>query len=370
MRFFGARRPRVDQILVGAVTGDAIFSEALMIREALRERSFRSDIYAEAIEPCAADKAKPFARYKPRPGQADLLIFHYSLGSQVSDFVRRQGSQARILLIYHNVTPASYFEGINEPLAAQIRRGRSELAEFKDIVGLALADSEFNRRDLIAAGFDRTGVLPLALDDAVYSVQPSEEVMSKFDDDYVNLLFVGRIAPNKKQEDVIRAFWHYRSINPQSRLFLVGSWGHAERYFRWLEGLVRHLDLEEEVHICGYVPPADLVAYYRTADVFICMSEHEGFCKPLLESMHFGVPILAYAAGAVPETLGGSGVLAGKKRYPPIAEMIDLLATPGHFRDRIIAQQKNRVQDFDKTATLAKLTTWVDSLLDVSEAET
>jgi glycosyltransferase involved in cell wall biosynthesis len=366
LRFFTGRKRRADQILVGAVTGDAIFSEALMIRDALREWGFRSDIYAESIEPCAASEARPFARYRPATGDDDFLIFHYSLGSDIIDFVRRQSNLVRILLIYHNVTPEGYFEGINEPLAEQTRRGRRELARFRGLVQLALADSEFDRQDLINAGFRKTGVLPLALDDAVYDVQPSKEVISHFDDHRVNLLFVGRIAPNKKQADLIRAFWHYHRINPHSRLFLVGSWGHAERYFHWLKGLARYLRLKE-VCFCGYVPLPDLVAYYQLADVFVSMSEHEGFCKPLLESMHFGVPILAYAAAAVPETLGRSGILIKKKRYTPMAEMIDLLATGGAFRDRVISQQKERLQDFAKAEVLAKLRLWVDSMLSDEE---
>ncbi len=362
LRFLAGRKTRADQIVVGAVTGDAIFGEALMIREALRGWGFRSDIYAESIESCAAGEAKHFTRYEPATDGGDLLILHYSLGSETLEFVKRQGEHARILLIYHNVTPESYFEGVNEPLAEQIRSGTRELASFRGLAQLALADSEFNRRDLIEVGYEKTGVLPLALDDAVREVDPSKEVTSRFDDDAVNLLFVGRIAPNKRQEDVIRAFWHYQQINRRSRLFLVGWWGHAERYFHWLQGLVRHLDLND-VHFCGHVPLAHLAAYYGLADVFVCMSEHEGFCKPLLECMHFGVPILAYAAAAVPETLGGSGVLVRKKRYAPLAEMIDLLATKGEFRDRVIAQQKERLEEFGKAEFLAKLRVWVDSVL-------
>jgi len=345
-------------MLVGAVPGDAICDEALLIRDNLRQWGYDSQIYAESIHPTLAKEVLPYRRYRCRERGDDFLFFHHSIGSEVCDYVR--SLPVRLILIYHNITPPEYFKGVDAHIYKQMVRGRKQLEGLKDHVLLALADSEFNRQELLKVGYDRTGVLPLPFDVQRYQAPSSEEVMKRFGDGSVNLLFVGRVAPNKRQEDVIKVFYYYKRINPRSRLLLVGSsWDPGGVYLKWLQGLVAYLGLAD-VHFCGHVPLEELVAYYRLVDLFLCMSEHEGFSKPLLESMYFGVPIVAYSSTAVPHTLGDSGILINEKRYDVIAELIELLVTDKTLRQKIVAKQRERLQEFEKEKVMSILHNYIE----------
>src|SRR5207244_9025291 len=199
-----------------------------------------------------------------------------------------------------------------------------------------------------AKGFANPQVLPILVNFEEYdSVLPCPSVLDKFGDDWTNLLFVGRLSPNKRQDDVIRTFARYnRFINRRSRLFLVGSWRGMERYHQDLRQLLKDLELDDYVFFTGHVKFTELVAYYSLADLFVCLSEHEGFCVPLLEAMHFDVPVLAYHAAAVPGTLGNSGLLALQKDYDLLAELAHLMISDQEFGDAVLRSQENSVADF------------------------
>ncbi len=355
-----ADKVSIHQMIIGAVMGDAISDHAFMLRDALRQWGYESHIYAQHVHPDLSKEVRPYTDYQPTG--ADILIFHYSIGSEVSEYVASLST--RLVMIYHNVTPAEYFRKVDHVLFEQMERGRRGLARFRDKIELALADSEFNRLDLVQAGYPNTGVLPVALDETKYSQPPSQELLARFGQDgYTNLLFVGRIVPNKKQEDVIKTLYYYKRINPRSRLFLVGPhWEQAQVYLNWLQDLALYLNLPD-VHFCGHVPFDELLAYYGLAHVFVCMSEHEGFCKPLVESMYFDVPIVAYDATAVPYTLGGAGVLVKEKRFEVVAEMINLLVTDEKLRGQIIARQRQRLQHLTKEAVLAGFKNHIEELI-------
>jgi glycosyltransferase involved in cell wall biosynthesis len=210
-----------------------------------------------------------------------------------------------------------------------------------------LGDSEFNRRELVESGFasERTAILPVFLSqDDLGKIPINQTLLQQLRGNAsVNLLFVGRIVPSKAIEDLVRIFYVYhRAINPQSRLYLVGS-RYVESYDRQLDILVDALGLGDSVRFTGLVSLSDLRTYYQAADLYLHASRHEGFCVPLVESMYFGVPILARKAAAVPETLGGAGVLFTQLRYAEIAEMADLLISDDGLRQRIIHRQKERL---------------------------
>ena len=195
------------------------------------------------------------------------------------------------MVIYHNITPAHFFLGFHPHLAGLCHHGRRELAAFAARTELALGDSEFNRQELEQAGFARTAVLPIVLDLSLYERPPSPVVRRLYDDGRTNVLFVGRIIPNKKIDDLVRSFAVFQKwVKPHSRLLLVGDHRGFERYFDRLQELVRELRVDEVV-FTGQVDDDELYAYYRLADVFLCLSEHEGFGVPLQEAMHFGLPV-------------------------------------------------------------------------------
>ena len=229
------------------------------------------------------------------------------------------------IFAYHNITPPEYFKDTMTISGCICKRGRDELKNLTKC-NLSIGVSEYNRRELVEHGFDErnSDVLPIFLHYNDYeSVDLNDNLYNKFDDDFVNILFVGRIAPNKKIEDLIKTFYFYKKINPKSRLFIIGA-KFLNDYNRELTDFVGALKLRD-VYFTDKVPLSDLKTYYELADIFLCMSEHEGFCVPLIESMYFGIPIIAYNSTAIPYTLEKSGILINKKDYPEIAELINLL---------------------------------------------
>ena len=331
-------RPRqVHQLLATLSHGDAIGNEALAIQKCLRAAGYESDIFAEGVHPRVARLARPLWEYYSVSSPDTVCISHFSIGSAASPLIFH--APDRLVLIYHNITPPEWFVGYHRLLTQLCYRGRRELAAFSARTDLALGDSEFNRRELDQAGFRATAVLPIVLDFATYDAPRSPVVERLYADGRTNVLFVGRVITNKKIDDLIRAFACYqRLFNPHSRLLVVGDYRGQERYLRVLLALVRHLGVDEVV-FTGHVEHDELLAYYDLADVFLCLSEHEGFCVPLVEAMRFGIPVLAYDAGAVRDTLRGGGLLLGDKQPQEVAGLIDALERDAALRQAVLATQ-------------------------------
>jgi glycosyltransferase involved in cell wall biosynthesis len=351
----------------GFLYGDAVGNQAARIRELLRSWGYRSQVYAQFRDHCLDDPGIDYRRYDDDPD--DIVIFHYSIGSPVTRFVR--GLKARVVLYYHNVTPAGFLRGYNEPLADLLEQGRRELALFKD-VPFALAASEYNRREMLEIGFRRVEVLPYFVTfDALRASAESpagRAVTARLADGAVNLLFVGRLVPNKCQADLIRAFnAYYHLVNPNSRLLLVGSDANAPGYRLELEAMAAGLGLAGHVSLPGALGLREgLGGYYRAADLFLCLSEHEGFCIPLLEAMAFDVPVVAYRATGVPYAMGGAGLLIGDKRYDQLAELIELVVRDESLGQRIIAGQRRRLEELAPSQVsehlLSLVRSWAPSL--------
>jgi len=353
---------QVHQILPSISYGDAISNHALEIRAILKSWGYKSEIYAQHIHPKLVHVTKSYTEYEKLSSSENILIFHFSIGSDVSRFVKTLPDKK--ILIYHNITPYNYFLGINDTLVHLLRTGRKELSEYAGITDLALGDSEYNRKELEGIGFKNTGVLPIIVDFEKYNQEPDKKILNKFEDDHTNFIFVGRLSPNKKQEDVIKVFYYYnKCIDQNSRLFLVGSYTGTEKYYAKLQKLVKRLNLEQNIYIPGHVDFKELLAYYKLSDVFISMSEHEGFCVPLLESMHLGLPIIAYSSSAIPYTLNGSGILIGEKRYEDIAELAHILVKNGKIRDKIVEKQMLQLKQFEKPKIEAMLKKYIEEVI-------
>lgn len=361
-------KPRIDQLLPGMYDGDAIASDALAIQRALRLAGFESEIYSDYVHTCDTSqrRARPYQLYVPRsPG--DLLVYHYSIQSPVTRFFL--SNPVTRLLRYHNITPDKYLRGVNTVLANELRRGRQELPNLKDSVAGALCDSDFNRRELEELGFPHVRTVPIMMDEERLSVKPDRGFLKKFDDGRTNILFVGRIAPNKRQDEIVRAFCAYQRLcDPEARLILAGSWGGVEFYASLVRNLARDLRLRH-FEMTGLITHAQLMALYRVATVFFSMSEHEGFCVPVVESMRFDLPVVAWAAAAVPDTLGGAGVLIREKDLPRIAEALHLAATDEALRRRLIERGRRRYEELGFDATRARLTRVLEEFLDATTAK-
>jgi glycosyltransferase involved in cell wall biosynthesis len=317
--------------------GDAIGNEVLGIQRVLRGAGYESEIFVQTADRRLDDLTVDYLDLPEASHPDNILIHHFSIGSRASRIA--YALPDRMVLIYHNITPPEYFVDVHPILVRLCFLGRRELGLYRDRCDLALGDSEFNRQELEAIGFPRTAVLPVVPDFSHLAGDRNVRLSAEFDDDCVNLLFVGRTIPNKRLEDVIRWFHAYKSwFNPRSRLFFVGEHSGFERYVAMLNQLVAELRVND-VHFLGHVSNEELVAYYELADVFLCASEHEGFCVPLVESFYCGVPVIAYAATAVPATMDGAGVLINDKDPVHVAALIDRIVTDSALQDRIICAQ-------------------------------
>src|SRR6185436_14518363 len=264
----------------------------------------------------------------------NLFLHHFSIGSKASRTAFALPD--RMALIYHNITPPEYFVGVHRTLARQCFRGRRELHAYVDRCDLALGDSEFNRQDLEGLGFPRTAVLPVVPGFSHLDREPNWLVAGDFDDDWTNILFVGRVIPNKKIDDLIRFFHAYHTVfNPRSRLLIVGAQSGFDRYLASLHQLAASLGTDN-VEFIGHVSDEELLAFYEVADLFLCASEHEGFCVPLVEAFYMEVPVLAYAATAVPATMDGAGVLFDTKEPLEVARLMDAIVADRDLQQRIV----------------------------------
>jgi len=343
---------RVHQVLATLGYGDAIGHEVLGIQRVLRAAGFDSEIFVETADSRLESLTRDFRELVDFSHPDNLLLHHFSLGSKASRTAFALPD--RMALIYHNITPPEYFVGVHRTLARQCFRGRRELRAYASRCDLALGDSEFNRQDLEALGFPRTDVLPVVPDFSHLDRAPNWLVAQDFDDDWTNVLFVGRVIANKRIENLIRYFHAYHtSVNPRSRLLIVGAQSGFERYLASLYQLTATLGTSH-VHFIGHVSDEELVAFYELADLFLCASEHEGFCVPLVEAFYKQVPVLAYAATAVPSTMDGAGVLFDVTDPMHVAALMDAILSDAALQDRIVdgqlaAVERLRAQDFAGT---------------------
>jgi glycosyltransferase involved in cell wall biosynthesis len=327
----------VHQVLATLGYGDAIGHQVLGIQRVLRAAGFESDIFVETADHRLEALTRDYRELVDASRPDNLLLHHFSIGSRASRTAFAVPD--RMALIYHNITPPEYFVGVHRTLARQCFRGRRELRAYAARCDMALGASEYNRRDLEALGFPRTAVLPVVPDFSHLDRVPNRFVADRFDDGWTNILFVGRVIANKKIEDLIRFFYAYHTIfNPRSRLLLVGAHSTFERYLAALTELAATLGARH-VHFVGHVSDEELVAYYDVADLFLCASEHEGFCVPLVEAFYAEVPVVAYAATAVPATMDGAGVLYTEKDPVRVAALMDAILSNGRMRDAIVDGQ-------------------------------
>lgn len=359
---------RVNQWLPAAHRGDAIGDSARRTRTLLRGLGHSSEIFALTIDDDLREDVRPFG--DPTAHGGDVTIFHYALPSPMTAaFAALRGAR---VLQYHNVTPAHFFAPYDPGVFRIAALARNDLATLPGKVDLALGDSEFNRRELEAMGFARTGVMPVAVDLDRLTRAPRHPVLEELlDDGLTNFLFVGRMAPNKRIEDIIRLAEVYkRYIDANYRFLFVGRTDGLRRYHAAIRALIRQFDmLPERFVFLGPVSDWELAACYRTASAYLSLSEHEGFCVPLLEAMAMGVPVFAYDSTAVRETLRGAGVCWSPKDLEYAAELLAQVAFDPVLRARLVAGQHERVRAFSEERMVERLRTVLGRIPARSEGE-
>ena len=345
------RGRRIVQVISDLSFGDAATGDTVAWQRILHGHGFDTPIYARHLEGPHGGQAWLLNRYEPR--EDDIVLLRYTVWSEAAAMVRELNRP--FTLIYHNVTPPAFFSLFEPSMARETRRGREELASLAPLSVVALANSEYSRQDLLEAGFRRTGILPILLDWSDLDGPVDRGLHARLSDGRTNLLVVGRIAPNKRIEDDIVVFAHYAKIDPTARLLLVGHYDGSGRYLQLLQALIGRLGLTQQVVFTGKVSRRALVTYYRAAHVYLTMSEHEGFCVPLVEAMAAGVPIVARDATAIPDTAGDAAIFVRERRFDVVAELLHLVRSDRALRERLIWLGRRRLEEFGAERTEARL---------------
>lgn len=337
---------RIVQLLPTIAYGDAVGNDTLAIYDILENLGIETAIYARGIDQRITGKKIYSFHLLPTLNEDDVLIFHMSISSEFTYAIEKHN--CRKIMVYHNITPPDYFKHYSTVYYTATIKGREELRYWADKFDYVLADSEYNKQDLIHCGYTcPIDVLPILIPFKDYATAPDKKVLAAYTGSKVNLLFVGRVAPNKMYQDVVQAFYHYKTkYNANSRLILVGSWKEGDIYKQRLDEYITTLGLTDVI-FTGHIKFNAILAYYKLADVFLCMSAHEGFCVPLVEAMLFDVPIVACAAAAIPETLGDAGILL-QERDPLLAAgaINKIIKKPG-LKQQLIEGQRKQLSKFN-----------------------
>lgn len=345
---------RIDQFVPSFVKHDAISNHVQQVRRLLRSAGYSSEIYYEHLDPRLEGEARPFAACDPRPDPERLILYHASTQSDMADWLvgAARGGQA-LALDYHNITPSEYFARW-EPLAARsMDLARRQLRELVPWAALAVADSAYNAAELAALGHTRTTVCPLLLDLEELHQTPAADTAARLAARRSGplWLFVGRVAPNKCQHDIVAAFAVYRRLyRPGARLAILGG-ATSARYLLSLQAMAEELELGDSVEFVGSAAFAEMLAYFAAADAFVCLSEHEGFCVPLVEAMEAGVPVVAYRSSAVTETVASAGILLDDKDPLVVAAAVEALLSDDERRRAAVEAGRSRALEFSMSRT-------------------
>ena len=339
---------RVIQVFQRLLYGDGVSSCILALKDVLDKNGIENILAVKSMD--SRIKCKDVIFFEEfcdiEMSSEDIIIYHFHIGCAFNR--EMENLQHKKILVFHNVTPPIYFRGIDTQVMNSCLWGELDA---KCTVGKylhSIALSEFSKQNLISYGWNEADVSVIPLLSGNPSVQGDEcdtEVINKYDDEWVNILFVGRIAMNKKIEDIITVFDYYqKNVNSKSRLFLVGSMGYEGYY----NALCDEVEKRKTNHVIftGHVSDAELEAYYRISDVFLCLSEHEGLCMPLIEAMKRGVPVIGYNAAAVPDTMGEAGLVVNSKDGKEISALIQKLSEDEDFREQIIQKQYKRAEEY------------------------
>ena len=341
----GAGRPAVHQFVPALIPRDATGSHTLLLRQALRDAGWRSDVFAEATHDELLAESIPLEHYPRYAAAGDVLVYQLSTSSAVADFLL--GRPERLVLDYHNITRPELSERWDPEPARRSAEALAQLAQLAPRSVLGLADSEFNELDLVAAGCPRTAVVPVLVDldrlVAPADRRTADRLAAAKAAGGADWLFVGRVVPSKAGHELVKALWAYRRLyDPAARLHLVGSTP-SNRYLAALRAFVADLGLQDAVRITGEVSDGALAAYFEAADVYVSLSLHEGFGVPLLEAMQVGVPVVARPAGAVADTVGDGGLLLDRPDPTTVAAAVHRVLTDPALRDRLVAAGRRRV---------------------------
>ena len=349
------------QVAHAVTKDDAASRHVINMDSMLRELGFATAIYAPKADPVYGGAVRPMQEFQAAP--EDIVIYQMTTGTSFNKWVYNYPQ--KIVLYYHNITPAKFFFGNAWGSWWKCLKGRRDLEKIAKNSFFAWGASEYSRRELTALGLRETAVMPQVVDPRKYETwQEVPALYEKYRDGRLNLIMVGRVVPHKKQDEAIAmAAWYKKHLSDRIRLFIIG--GTKPGYEKKLRHQVSSFGLQDNVIFTGKISNEELCTYYRLADGLLCLSEHEGFCVPLVEAMVFGTPVFAYACAAVPETLGRAGVLIKDKSPEALARVIE-----GTMQDRaqleaLRAGQQQRLEELSYQNILAGFSRDVKRILEL-----
>lgn len=337
---------RIIQIVSSLNFGDAVGNDVMAIQNYLRKDGFVTGIFTNNIHVKIPKGTAYLIDKLPELRKDDLVLYHFASEDPLAELIKK--APCEVVLRYHNVTPPHFFKGFDAGAEQNTRRGLLQIKELAPYIDYGMVVSEFNKNDLKNMGYScPIDVAPILIQFDDYKKTPSAKVVNQYSDGRTNVVFVGRMAPNKKIEDVISAFAVYKEkYDNTARLFLVGNYNEEDKYYKYLRKHIAKLKVENVI-FPGHIPFDEILGYYTIANIFLCMSEHEGFCVPLAEAMFFKVPIVAYSSSAIPSTLNGSGVLLEDKDFNHVAKAMHDVMTDEILRNEVLAKEEERLKDFD-----------------------
>lgn len=354
---------RIVQIVTAISPGDAIGNDIRALDRMFREGGFQSEIYAETIDMRLSDEKIRSIDKLQRLSDEDIILYHACTATDLNLRVLEYGGKC--VIVYHNITPPVFFEKYSPGAAEACRKGLQQIRSIADRVGYCIADSTYNREQLIEMGYRcPIDVCPVLIPFEDYRKEPDRDILEKYNQDgWINLLFVGRVVPNKGYQDILATFAAYHKLyNPKSRLFLVGNPNGMDAYVEDLDRYIDKLEIRDFVIFSGHVRFSEILAYYRLANVFVCMSAHEGFCVPLAEAMEFRLPIVAYDSSAISDTMGRGGILLDSTNPFVAAEAIHRLTTDERLITYIKEEQSKQLERFRYESVKEKILEIIDKI--------
>lgn len=359
------RKQAIHQFSPAVFKADGASNGMFLIQRMLLALGFESRIHAFMIDPELREAVQPAADLEDKVPEDAVILVHHTLGHDYGEWV--QHLRARKILVYHNITPAHFFAA-DHPVHALSLKGRTMLADWQAARTFvaAIGMSRYNSDELLSLGYTPVHTLPLLVDAGQCLDAPWDTAIPTIHEDRFTLLFVGRVAPNKCQHDLLEMMAALLPrIGRPVELVLVGGVSDTD-YDAQLRASIRHHGLDGYVHLRGKVSEPELFGWYRAADVFVCLSEHEGFGMPLIEAMLFDVPVIAWDSSNVGATMGCGGLLCRDKSPDALAALIALIAREPGLRQRMLAGQRENLRQYDSGRLRTGLAAFLHTTLDIS----
>lgn len=360
---------RIHQFHSGSAYGDAVTNSMLLLRRHLVSLGFESNIFVEHLDPALDHELRPYTHLEDELSADDVLIIHHSMGHDRIEWL--MSLKCRKWLLYHNITPADFFPD-GSPFHKYALLGRRQLVQIQYCIERAFAVSEYNAHELREVGYVDVGVIPVLVDDAKFSDIFRPRCLEVATGRPWTVLFVGRVCQNKGHGDLIEAvkFWKKRYLAQPIQFVCVGSFDAGDPFYQELRASVDEAGMNDAFLFTGKLLDKELLDWYARADCYLSLSRHEGFGVPLIESMLSGLPVVALSRAAVPETMGGAGVLIDSAEPELVCRQLARLLRNRARRKEIIRGQSRRARQFGAPHIRRTLREVLDSAgIDVYEGE-